>query len=887
MSALKRILSKQSKGKLREDTITGDLERGQDLVPSSHYPSAASRVYQQPPKLNTDQPYHLPATAYQPIRLESLRSPSEHMSLLPEIDKERHTRQLRTSFSDSEFSQTPIPVSPERYEEALQVIEGDSPRTPTRPRSAAQRGRFEEVDAQQRPEEVFTFPPTSENSQQTFSDDVSASNLHSPELRQSTWSPAPSDDGLEQLDPDSESYYTSNISDKPSQNEREQAPFIGQAERLAVLNPGSSQTSSSLSTGQLGSTPSGRRGGAGFYEDSSSSSKLRSPTPPLLFGRPMLSSSEHSDLSSRFTFNRHDSDPKNVLKDNGMKGNAGVEKAVKDITAKDGGRSKREVKTGSGEQDWVTVSDTKGLTPHPAEDIVTDAGTGSSLADFSDSGNRSLDQSKEPKLGSIIARRFMQRTGAPRYHQAYMFMKDERTGEVVSVPQNRLEAGNTYQHPIPLPADHPHPLTSAERSFLDRISQGSILTDSFNEMVAMHGSSHEAHTGEKSGGDSSHTRDVVSESSESQKKDMTSSSGWMSTISEVNSGDNSPRAIRTGSFAKVTVLSRKANLTGTPEGTGAREVGSSLAGASSPPSLSVENLHPTSLVPTPTHQPPQSILLATPETSSSATSNNHIVGSRGPSKARRRRSSSESNYKVIESPSATQAPALPPPSLRIHKKCNTMPGLFSSGNSSFCSDEDSKDSQYEPILRERKSHQASSDHDSISRMSANTRQDIHISHVQTSQIPTSTIPNPFVHGSEVSTNAARSRFVHPVYGLERPWDVPTQNRSRPQARPDRYQRPIARVESPHLYQIPHSPTAAIRKRQENISKFWLPIFCVVPPVALIFGHGYADEIIRMQTGGEIEDFAASSKTLALQWGYGITPFMVLGVVLAAILGGFS
>src|SRR5439155_10554447 len=75
-----------------------------------------------------------------------------------------------------------------------------------------------------------------------------------------------------------------------------------------------------------------------------------------------------------------------------------------------------------------------------------------------------------------------------------------------------------------------------------------------------------------------------------------------------------------GSFAKVTVLGAKANVTGTPDGTGMREVGSSLAGNSSHAHWSSSPYHQgsspafhlkplskpsTPTLPEPTHSPRQ------------------------------------------------------------------------------------------------------------------------------------------------------------------------------------------------------------------------------------------------------------------------------------------
>lgn len=158
--------------------------------------------------------------------------------------------------------------------------------------------------------------------------------------------------------------------------------------------------------------------------------------------------------------------------------------------------------------------------------------------------------------------------------------------------------------------------------------------------------------------------------------------------------------------------------------------------------------------------------------------------------------------------------------------------------------------------------------------------------VEADHTSTSTSSRPILVGDVVYTDVPTPIFKHPVYGTERPWDRPQQKRGRPKARPDPFVRPIARIESPHLHRIPRLPTLAVLKRQEQISYCWLPVFCTIPPIALIFGCGYADEIMRIHTGGEIHGFTKNSKTFAIYWGIGGTFVVVLIIVLAAVLGAF-
>jgi len=123
-----------------------------------------------------------------------------------------------------------------------------------------------------------------------------------------------------------------------------------------------------------------------------------------------------------------------------------------------------------------------------------------------------------------------------------------------------------------------------------------------------------------------------------------------------------------------------------------------------------------------------------------------------------------------------------------------------------------------------------------------------------------------------------------VYGNARPSDRAQQQRGRVQACEDKIHRPIARFESPHLHRIPHTPSAEVLERREQISKLWLPIFCAIPPCALIFGYGYADEIMRIQSGGEADSFTDWSKMFAVLWALSATPVIIVVAVVCVVFG---
>lgn len=113
-------------------------------------------------------------------------------------------------------------------------------------------------------------------------------------------------------------------------------------------------------------------------------------------------------------------------------------------------------------------------------------------------------------------------------------------------------------------------------------------------------------------------------------------------------------------------------------------------------------------------------------------------------------------------------------------------------------------------------------------------------------------------------------------------DFPHRDCGRIQASMEKIHYPMSRHNSPHLIRVACVPTVEILKRQEQISKLWLPIFCIIPPCALAFGYGYADKIIQYQTEGEIQRFTAWSKMCAKVWGLLATPAIIVVTVMCAL-----
>ena len=382
------------------------------------------------------------------------------------------------------------------------------------------------------------------------------------------------------------------------------------------LGPGSSQTQSSSSQELPSVVIPGHKARAGFYKDPSSSlpSPVRAATPPGLFGRRATGYSGESADSQPFDLQPSDLRPPLV------RNNSRLAKAAAAAGIKEDGRLGRAMAT-SAEQDWVTETDAKtsggnAAAAHPRSSI------GSSLADSSELDSRSTtDQTKQHQI-HLQQSAMLQHPPHPRYNHSWSIHKNLQTGSLVFVPDyvsregSRLPNVNAnpqlrsftnpgpspeYQHPIPLSKAHLHPLSSSPQMTPSRIelrendqsnkstqqkrmerdltrSDFSCITDEPDDGIT-DSVSYQAH------GSISGAREVADvrlrSESELHQASQYASSAWLSTVSKDQSNEPS-LPVRASSFAKMTVLGEKGNLTGTPEGTGAREVGSSLADASSP-----------------------------------------------------------------------------------------------------------------------------------------------------------------------------------------------------------------------------------------------------------------------------------------------------------------
>ncbi|KAA6416366.1 MAG: hypothetical protein FRX48_01086 [Lasallia pustulata] len=639
---------------------------------------------------------------------------------------------------------------------------------------------------------------------------------------------------------------------------------------LEDLGPGGSQSSSiqsylSGSGDYMPNVPrSGHIGRPEFYRDNLTSN-IRDNSPDLMRGRARGRGTQNHRIKGSLS----DADSAGTMSDTHM---------YDDAQADD-------------DQDWETVAGSRGFSRHGTQNAIGKGQTGSSLADLSDSGSLS-----PPRVAPLFSHRVVQHPPHPRYApRSFDLLRDKQSGELVLMPEYTFTDGagfpnrnalapvtanravnNSYQHPAPLSRDHAHPFNSSPppmnsgRSVLGE--HGSVLAlrsnarnepnlETRNSAHHIKEDNYQAHQLQ----DQAHQlQDSVKDSESSGmpikdgQRNVTlstpgyngidgsyGSSAWLSTQEEAASVDDSDLPGRAFRFAQMTVLGC------TPNGTGAREVGSSLADGSSP------GMELTS----------------------------------------------SSNRQNSTSPYAHHAP--------LNKESSSISKLTSSNpdavhDSADLSDLDGSDiSKILPVevhpLEVQKHRENLVESDLLPReflpsMSGNTTR-MRSPHRRVPSHGEASGPNKLVSYNETAPlsqamptaqvgRLPKQRGKSGWFGWKKQRmddgeAYPMQSlEAQPTARP--HGLPIARVESPHLYGIPRPTTDAVLQRQKELSIMVLCLCFVVPPTLLIYGHGFMDEVMEWLTRGQINAFRAQEKKAALYLGYCGFCASIIAVVVAAI-----
>ena len=333
-----------------------------------------------------------------------------------------------------------------------------------------------------------------------------------------------------------------------------------------------------------------------------SNPRTQAATPPGLFGR----------AATLFTTDSSESRPSLT------RNNSRLAKAAAAAGVKEDSRLGRAL-AGSPEHDWLTETDIKTNGEHTGI-AHFDSVLGSSLADNSDSGDLSQTVGSQQSATDLGKDGPMTHPAHPRYNHSWSLLKNLQTGSYAMVPDYISREGsrlpnNTnsqprsftnpgssphYQHPKPLLKGHPHPLSSSpvitpSRIELRENAQAHELTTQQKRTEIERSNSKYSYVSDDAEKEDQKlfipsvcvprsceaAEDELEVSGCLKAQHQLASSTWLSTLSEAPTTEPS-LPLRISSFAKMSVLGRKGNLTGTPEGDGARELGSSLADNSSP-----------------------------------------------------------------------------------------------------------------------------------------------------------------------------------------------------------------------------------------------------------------------------------------------------------------
>ena len=511
--------------------------------------------------------------------------------------------------------------------------------------------------------------------------------------------------------------------------------------------------------------------------------------------------------------------------------------------------------------DWETISDVRGTRADRAGERYMEQQNSSSVANTSDDGEVPI---AEPLNSDTTP------SGAqPRVNRSFVLLKDEHTGHIQCVLQSEFEGhrralnigantltpfntpSNAYRHPPPFTTPHFHPFRSSPPDISPQdlptvqhlethspaaqkpTSMSSISESSSHAAMASHDPTPNPQQ-EAIKGSHEHSEAMdqdFQEQTHDYKGQSARSSTWLSTMSEgeVIEGGSSEAlsADRDNSFEKVAVFGGKGNITGTPEGTGAREVGSSLADASSEIASTPEHTvgpqqtHNFSLpLPTMPQQPaPTYRRPSRQERRREQRQDRHVTpsastNSRAPRERRQDRHVTPSASTNSLAPRVVD-PALGPNDIEMNYLRTSVDRARNSTTSSLLR---------EPSLR----------HSNLEEYLAYVR--------------SSTVTRP----------------------------IPPANR---------LPRPVARASSPHLYRIPREPTGEMIARRDHISLCLLVLTGIIPPCALILGYGGLDFVINMITEGEIMELSEWAKVVGLAWGYGGTAIII--AVIGVVVGVFG
>lgn len=534
------------------------------------------------------------------------------------------------------------------------------------------------------------------------------------------------------------------------------------------------------------------------------------------------------------------------------------------------------------DDDWETVDNGRHVAHRNMGKPSIKVAGGSSIADISDYGG--LSQSERSDRSSP-----RQRLPQANFSENWSIMAEEHTGRTVLVSGSRMGITDVvpitptskkhprYHHPMPLPDDHVHPFNTSPPTITPNVSPSLPKSSSF----------------------------VAS-----------------------NYEDYSPII----SDDDVATMGSNLNVTGTPNGTGARLVGSSLANFSSP------GFETSPLSRWPSSPPMENISHNarvsnyewedTLSSSESPTVRRNLNYCTSPGSQMYQRGSQKSlpplpdepvtpegtvlnmtNHKPSSSGSSSgfnptfagddlairfphllaidvESPNLnvfrPIPSSPTEERRERMKRMRSNNNLKALATKDKgpgavvadslEISRIDPVDTSNHNTVATMDSGKISHINSARKPETDAIQQGNANIPCPSFQRPLPYGTvTIFGDHAGNVLADIRTPMARP--VPSDRTPRQQAR-----MPIVVEGSPHLHARLRLSSTDFQSRQIYLSRAWLMAFIIPFPMLIIMGHGMLDGLIEWQTNGEITYFRKQEKIAALGLGYGLALVLVIIVV---------
>ena len=496
------------------------------------------------------------------------------------------------------------------------------------------------------------------------------------------------------------------------------------------------------------------------------------------------------------------------------------------------------------DQDWETMPDSNGRSHRKFGDVETAAGTGSSIADVSDSSNVSA-------LRSVATGQVLVHPPHPRYQHSWTMLQDAQSGNLVLTPDYAgpgvFPLQNTYEHPTQLSPHHHNPFSTSPPNI--RISPRTAYNRGESPPPIPPRNPRRL---------------------QSQTGTNVDDSEWVSTV-----GEEEAVSTRQGSFAKAAIVNRRANITGAPDGTGAREVGSSLANASSPANELESPTFQRDLI-----QRRRTVDGSLDSTEANAPGNfyerikNHRIF---------RKDSYDEEFELDFMPTPPEDSS---PEFRQrcqdsveHSLLPHPPTPFSELKQTSVPDCLLKSVNLANMATNGPQAEASSSHAEPSARDSGPDQSPSNGKQRARSVP----PRPTE--PEPTTTPPRPRTARPYVGPYDDFIQANRGPAQPRAaymRPGHPDRPVARAGSPHLFRVTGPSPTALRQREKDLSGAIFGALLMCAPFLLLYGYGYLDWVMKWLSRGDIVAFREREKNIAKPVGY-----IGIAGVLAIILYGAS